>query len=79
MFLNVNGTIISDPHEIGNKFNTFNTIVAKKLVDKMNKPVTDYKDYLKDQAEKSFHMQPTCPTEVNKFSQDCQNLFNLYC
>ena len=37
MCLNADGAIISDPYEIGNKFDTFYTTVAQKLVDKMKK------------------------------------------
>ena len=73
MCLNVDGAIISDPYEIGNKFNTFYTTVAQKLVDKMKKPVTDHNGYLKDETEKSFYMQPTCPMEVEKL------IINLDC
>ena len=42
--LNVDGNILSYSYEIGNRFNTFYTTVARKLVDKMNKPVTTYQD-----------------------------------
>ena len=80
MCLNVDGAIISDPYEIGNKFNTFYTTVAQKLVDKMKKPVTDYSDYLKDETEKSFYMQPTCPSEVEKLiiNLDCSKSSDIY-
>ena len=80
MCLNVDGAIISDSYEIGNKFNTFYTTVAQKLVGKMKKPVTDYNDYLKDETEKSFYVQPTCPTEVEKLiiNLDCSKSSDIY-
>ena len=64
--LNVDGNILSDSYEIGNRFNTFYTIVTQKLVDKMNKPLTTYQDYLKDAMDKSFYIKPTNPDEIEK-------------
>ena len=80
MCLNVDGAIISDPYKIGNKSNIFYTTVVQKLVDKMKKPVTDYKDYLKDETEKSFDMPATCPTEVEKLiiNLDCSKSSDIY-
>ena len=73
MYLNVDGAIISDPFEVGNKFNTFYTIVAQKLVDKMKPPKSKYIDYLKNLPDNSFYLNPTKPKEIEQLIQklDC--------
>ena len=63
MCLNVDGTIISHPFEVGNKFNTFYTTVAQKLVDKMKQPKNKYIDCLKNPTNNSFYLNPTTPNE----------------
>ena len=47
MSLNIERSIVTDPPEVGNKFNTFYITVAQKSVDKMKPLVTRYQDYLK--------------------------------
>ena len=68
--LNIEGSIVTDPLEVGNKFNTFYTTVAQKLVDKMKPPVTRYKDYLKNPIDKTFYMQPTCAKEIEQLIKE---------
>ena len=78
--LNLDGNILSDSYEIGNRFNTFYTTVAQKLVDKMNKPVTTYQDYLKDAMDKSFYVKPTNPDEIEKLISQvgCSKSSDIY-
>ena len=68
--LNIEGSIVTDPLEVGNKFNPFYTTVAQKLVDKMKPPVTRYKDYLKNPIDKTFYMQPTCAKEIEQLIKE---------
>ena len=70
MCLNIEGSIVTDPLEDGNKFNIFYTAVAHKLVNKMKPPVTKYKDYLKNPIDKTFYMQPTCAKEIEQLIKE---------
>ena len=80
MCLNIEGSIVTDPLEVGNKFNTFYTTVAHKLVDKMKPPVTRYKDYFKNPIDKTFYRQPTCAKEIEQLIKelDSSNSDNIY-
>ena len=63
-------SIVSDPLEVENKFNTFYTTVAQKLVDKMKPLVTRYKDNLKNPIGKTFDMKPTCAKEIEQLIKE---------
>ena len=80
MCLNVDGTIISDPFEVGNEFNTFYTTVAQKLVDKMKQPKNKYTDYLKNPTNNSFYLNPTAPNEIEQLIHklDCSKSSDIF-
>ena len=80
MCLNADGTIISDPFEVGNKFNTFYKTVAQKLVDKMKQPKNKYIDYLKNPTINSFYFNPTTPNEIEQLIHklDCSKSSDIF-
>ena len=80
MCLNVDGTIISDPFEVGNKFNTFYTTVPQKLVDQMKQPKNKYIDYLKNPTNNSCYLNPTTPNEIEQLIQklDCSKSSDIF-
>ena len=65
MYLNIDGIYISNPNEVGNKFNTFYTTVVQKLVaDKLPSSKISFKQYLRNPTQKTFFMSPMNPSEV---------------
>ena len=62
--LNIDGNIISNPYEVGNKFNTFYPTVAQKLVNILPSSKISFKQYLRNPIQKTFFMSPTNPSEV---------------
>ena len=52
--LRIDGNIINEPKEVGNKFNEFFTTVANKLVEKIRPPKRKFNEYLKNPTEKVF-------------------------
>ena len=66
MCLNIEGNILSNPHEVGNKFNTFYTTIAQQLVNKLPPAKTNYKNYLTNQILKTLVMSSTTPDEAEK-------------
>ena len=50
----INGNIISNPYEAGNKFNTFYTTVAQKLVNKLQSSKISFKQYLRNPIQNTF-------------------------
>ena len=64
MCLNIEGNILSNPHEVGNKFNTFYTTIAQQLVNKLPPAKTNHKNYLTNAIPETFFMSPTTPDEV---------------
>ena len=64
MCLNIEGNIISNPQEVGNKFNIFYTTIAQQLVNKLPPAKINYKNYLTNIIPETFFMSPTTPDEV---------------
>ena len=56
--------IISNPNEVGNKFNTLHTTVAQKLVNKLLLSKISYRQYQRNHIQKTLFMSPTNPSEV---------------
>ena len=59
IFLDDNGSIITDQKIVANKFNRFYTSVADKLVSKIKKPPTRFQDYLKNPNEHTIFLNET--------------------
>ena len=64
IFLDDNGSIITDQKKVANRFNRFYTSVADGLVRKLGKPATKYQDYLKNPNEHSIFLKETDHGEV---------------
>ena len=65
IFLDENGTIVTDQKVVANKFNKFYTSIADKLVSKLGNPSTKYQDYLKNPNEHSMFLNETDPGEIS--------------
>ena len=70
IFLNIDGEIITNQENVPNKFNIFFINIAKKLVDQLGEPNTEFQDYLKNPSESSFFIKEIEPYEVTKFIQN---------
>ena len=64
IFLDENGTIVTDQKVVANKFNKFYTSIADKLVSKLGNPSTKYQDYLKNPNEHSMFLNETDPRDI---------------
>ncbi len=64
IFLDENGTIITDQKLVVNRFNKFYTTIADKLVANLGKPATKYQDYLKNPNEHTIFLKETDHGEV---------------
>ena len=64
IYLNENGQIITDQKIVANKFNTFYTNIAQKLVDKIENSNNEFQDYLKNPNEHSIFLNETEPGEI---------------
>ena len=66
IYLDENGSIITNHKTIANKFNKFYTNVAKNLLKDLGKTPTKYQDYLRNPNEHSMYFNETDPGEVTK-------------
>ena len=57
--LKIDNEIITDDLTISNHFNSFFTLVAKNLVNKIPKTPKSFDSYLKNSSENSFFLSPT--------------------
>ncbi|XP_057292368.1 uncharacterized protein LOC130618404 [Hydractinia symbiolongicarpus] len=64
IFLSENDSIVTDQKKVANMFNEFYGSVAKKLVEKLPKPITQFQDYLKNPNEHSIFLTEVDPGEV---------------
>ena len=64
IFLDDNGSIITDQKVVANKFNKFYTSIAEKLVTKLGKPSNKFQDYLKNPNEHTIFLNETDHGEV---------------
>ena len=64
IFLDDNGSIITDQKKVANKFNKFYTNVADQLVRKLGNPTTKFQDYLKNPNKHSIFLNETDPGEI---------------
>ena len=64
IYLDDNGSIITDQKKVANKFNKFYTNVADKLVRKLGNPTTKFQDYLKNPNKHTIFLNETDPGEV---------------
>ena len=64
IFLNVDGSIVTDQKVVANKFNDYYGHIADELVEKLPKPNTKFQDYLKNPNEHSMFLKETEPAEV---------------
>ena len=65
IFLDDDGSIITDQKTVANRFNKFYTTIASKLVTKLGKPSTKYQDYLKNPNEHTIFLKETDFGEVS--------------
>ena len=64
IFLDDNGNILTDQKKVANKFNLFYKNVASNLVEKLPKPNTKFREYLKNPNKNSMFLNETEPGEV---------------
>ena len=66
IFINHNGSIITDSKAVANAFNIFFSNVAEELLTKIENPTNKYQDYLKNPNEHSFFLNEVDEGEVCK-------------
>ena len=66
IYLDEDGSILTNPKKIANKFNKFYTNIAENLLKNLGNTPTKYQDYLKNPNEHSMYFNETDPGEVSK-------------
>ena len=66
IYLNENGSLITEQNKVANIFNKYYTNIASKLVDKLPKINTKYQDYLKNPTKNAMYLSEIEPDEVMK-------------
>ena len=70
IFLNVNGTVITDQNDVCKKFNDYFINVAGNLAKKIPKPSSKFQDYLTNPNEHNFFIDESTQYEVEDIIND---------
>ena len=66
IYLDENGTILTDQKTVANRFNKFYTNVAGNLLKNLGESPTKFQDYLKNPNEHSIFLAETDPDEIEE-------------